>query len=91
MEEWYSKERQMRDESEDSHATQQFAHRVFHELERMSIPAKEKDKFKKRTGVIFERWILTLKEDYSDDFINEILGDDEFWSLTLKLTRGLAI
>ncbi len=91
MEEWYSKVLNLRDESEDSHETQLFTHRVFHELERMSIPVKDRDKFKRRMGVTFERWIASLKEDYSDDFITEIIGDDEFWKLTLKLTKGYAV
>jgi hypothetical protein len=87
MEEWYSKVRRLKDESEDKNKTEQFVTKVFHDLSRMKI--KEKVKFKQRMGPEFENWVLHFGESYSSEFISEILGDDEFWDLTLKLTRGL--
>jgi hypothetical protein len=87
MEQWYSLVRKMRDESEDPYATQVFCHKIFHALNRMKI--KEKVKFRKREGREFIDWIESMEKDYSPEFMNEILGDDEFWELTLSITRAL--
>ena len=76
----------MRDESESPRDTEVFAHHVFHALERMRV--KEKVKFRKREGREFLEWIESMEKDYSPEFMNEILGDDEFWDLTLSLTRA---
>jgi len=84
MEEWYSKVRQFKDESEDPYTTQVFLFRVFHDLDRMKV--KEKVKFKKREGKEFLLWIESMEDEYSPEFMNEILSDDDFWNLTLKLT-----
>jgi hypothetical protein len=29
-----------------------------------------------------------MEKDYSPEFMNEILGDDEFWELTLNFARA---
>lgn len=87
MEQWYIKVRDMKSESEDTYITKRFADKVFHDLTRMRI--RDKGKFKNRMGPEFENWVAGLANEYSGDFINEILGDDEFWNLTLNLTLGL--
>ena len=87
MEEWYSAVRQMRDESEEPRDTEVFCHLVFHQVRAMKI--KEKVKFRKREGREFIEWVESLEKDYSPEFMNEILGDDVFWDLTLNLTRAV--
>jgi hypothetical protein len=86
MEQWYSLVRRMRDESEAPRDTEVFAHRVFHDISRKTI--KEKVKFRKREGREFLEWVESMEKDYSPEFMNEILGDDDFWELTLKLGRA---
>lgn len=76
----------MRDESENPHDTEVFTHRVFHEL--LSMRIKEKVKFRKREGREFLEWVESMEKDYSPEFMNEILGDDKFWELTLSITRA---
>lgn len=85
MEAWYSLVRKMRDDSENPHDTEVFTHRIFHALQRMRV--KEKVKFRKREGREFLEWIESMEKDYSPEFMNEILGDNDFWNLTLSLTR----
>jgi hypothetical protein len=86
MEEWYRMVRNLKDDSEDSYLTQQFIYQVFRDLKRKNI--KEKVKFKSRMGPEFEQWTSTLEQEFSRDLIVEILNDDEFWELTLKVTIG---
>lgn len=78
--------RQMKDESEQPYFTEVFAHRVFHELSRMRI--KEKVKFREQMGPEYEQWVEDLAKEYAPEFIGEILQDDAFWTLTLKLTHA---
>jgi hypothetical protein len=85
MEEWYSAVRQMRDESEEPRDTEVFCHLIFHQVRTMKI--KEKVKFRKREGREFIEWVESLEKEYSPEFMNEILGDDAFWELTLNLAR----
>lgn len=87
MEGWYSMVRKMKDESEQPYFTETFTHQIFHELSRMRI--KEKVKFRERMGAEYEQWIEELAKQYDPDFIREILEDDEFWLLTLKLTHAV--
>jgi hypothetical protein len=87
MEEWYTKVRDMKTESEDTYMTKRFTDKVFHDLSKMRI--RDKGKFKERTGSEFENWVAGLATEYAGEFINIILGDDEFWNLTLKLTLGI--
>ena len=77
----------MKDESENTYATQRFAHKVFYDLSRMRI--RDKGKFANRMGPEFETWVNGLTSEYTDDFIHAILGDDEFWNVTVKLTLGI--
>jgi len=84
MEEWYTLVRKLKDESESSYLTQQFTYQVFQELKRSRI--REKKKFVQRTGTEFESWALHLEEKYPRDLVREILNDDEFWELTLKVS-----
>lgn len=87
MEQWYSKVRNLRDESESPSTTSRFARRVFYDLKRMKV--KEKVKFKQRMGPEFENWVATLQESFANALITEILNDDEFWEQTLKLTLNV--
>lgn len=87
MEEWYTKVRDMKNESENTYMTKRFTDKVFHDLARIRI--REKGKFKNRMGPEFENWVAGLANEYDGDFINIVLGDDEFWNLTLKLTLGV--
>ena len=87
MEEWYTKVRDMKTESEDTYMTKRFTDKVFHDLARLRI--RDRGKFKERTGSEFENWVAGLATEYDGDFINIILGDDDFCNLTLKLTLGI--
>lgn len=87
MEQWYSKVRDLRDESESPASTSRFTKRVFYDLKKMRI--REKIKFKQRMGPEFENWISHLHESFSNAIITEILNDDDFWELTLKLTLNV--
>ncbi len=84
MEEWYSKVRQLKDESEQPYFTEQFCQRVYHDLRRMKV--RDKGKFKQRMGPEFDNWVARLHEDYNPELSKEILNDDDFWLLTLKYT-----
>lgn len=87
MEEWYTKVREMKNESENTYMTKRFTDKVFYDLSHIRI--RDKGKFKNRMGPEFESWVAGLATEYGGDFINAILGDDEFWNLTLKLTLGI--
>lgn len=87
MDAWYTKVRQMKDESENTYLTKKFTDKVFYDLSHMRI--REKGKFKNRMGPEFENWVAGLASQYSNELINSILGDDDFWNLTLKLTLGI--
>jgi hypothetical protein len=81
MEEWYSKVRQLKDESANDYKTEEVCHRVFQDLRRLKI--KDKGKFKQRMGPEFGAWTMSLHAEFSVESVAAILNDDEFWSLTL--------
>ncbi len=87
IQQWYSIVRNMRDDSEDSYLTMRFTYRVLHDLERMRV--KEKGKFKQRMGPEFESWTSTLAEEFPSELLSEVISDDEFWNLTLKIALGI--
>lgn len=87
MEKWHSIVGNMKDESEDSYKTQQFAHKMYRDLRRAKL--KDKGKFKNRMGPEFERWASQLVEEFGRDFVQEIINDDEFWLETLFVTQGI--
>jgi len=80
----------MKDDSDEPYLIQQFVYRIFNDLRRSKLRDKtEKEKLKNRTGRVFEQWIAKLAEDYSSDFISDILQDDEFWEETIKMTLNM--
>lgn len=83
MEEWYTKVRDLKTESESTYATKRFTDKVFFDVSRMKI--RDKGKFKNRMGPEFENWIAKLSTEFDGGLINSIIGDDTFWDLTLKL------
>lgn len=87
MEEWYKKVRDLKNESEVPYLTERFAKKVFHDLTKYRI--RDKGKFKNRMGPEFENWIELLSKEYDPVMINPIIGDDEFWGMTVKLTLGI--
>lgn len=87
MEEWYTKVRLLKDESETPYETEKVCHKLFYDLKRSKI--REKGKFKNRMGPEFETWIAGLNERFAPELVNAIISDDEFWALTLKLTLGI--
>lgn len=90
MENWYKIVRHMKDDSDEPYLIQQCVYRIFNDLRRSKLRDKtEKEKLKNRTGRVFEQWIAKLAEDYSSDFISDILQDDEFWEETIKLTLNM--
>lgn len=89
MEQWYTLVRSLKnyEDSETSYKIERLAHKMFHDLGRVRI--RDKGKFKNRMGPEFENWVASLARDYDSDLINELIGDDEFWETTLKLTLGV--
>jgi hypothetical protein len=86
MEDWYSKVRQLKDESVQPYFTEELCQRVYHDLRRMKV--RDKGKFKQRMGPEFDNWIARLYQDYNPEMVKEIINDDDFWLLTLKMVRG---
>jgi hypothetical protein len=82
MEEWYSKVRQLKDESVDDYKTEEICHRVFQDLKRLKI--KDKGKFKQRMGPEFGAWTMSLHDMYRVESVAAIVNDDDFWNLTLR-------
>lgn len=88
MEEWYSAVRKLKDESENGYKTEEFCHRIFQDIRRMKLVPKEKGKFDQRTGSKFALWTESLEVDYPQEMVTEILNDDDFWKLTLQVSRA---
>lgn len=89
MEEWYSSVRNWMDMFEERLDVKTFCDRIFQDLHFMKI--KDKGKFKQRMGPEFELWTKSLEEDYPSELVVELLNDDPFWLLTLKVARGRKI
>jgi hypothetical protein len=87
MEEWYTKVRLLKDDSETPYITEKLCHKIFYDLTKYKI--REKGKFKNRMGPEFESWIVTLNERFAPELVNAIISDDDFWTATLKLTLGI--
>lgn len=89
MEEWNKKVREMKDESENSYITQQFANTIFQQLvpRNRRLKIKNKDKFNQRLGPEFDLWAEHLEEAFPKTLVRAMLNDDEFWKLTLEATK----
>ena len=87
MEEWNKAVRILKDESMEPNKTAQLCERIFQDLRRMKI--KDKKKFYERLGPEFENFTLKLEEDYPSYIVVKVLNEDDFWRLTLKVSRGL--
>ena len=87
MEEWNKAVRILKDESMEPNKTAQLCERIFQDLRRMKI--KDKKKFYERLGPEFENWALSLEESYPKYIVVNVLNEDDFWKLTLKVSRGL--
>ena len=40
-------------------------------------------------GPEFENWAASLGERFAPELVNAIISDDEFWTISLKLTLGI--
>lgn len=89
MEEWNKKVRDILDESESVYHTRQFIEYVFQDLipRNKRIKIKNKEKFNQRLGPEFELWAEELEEKFTNVLVREILGDDEFWTLSLEVAK----
>ena len=89
MEEWYSKVRDFKDESESPFVVQTFARSVFMDVVRFLryMSKDRRTKFKQRMGPEFEQWISDLTDLYPEIMVKEIIEDDEFWKLTLSIAE----
>jgi len=87
MDHWYSILRNMKDESQDPHLTEQFCHQVYQDLKHSKI--RDKKKFRQRTGAEFDTWAIHLELSFPKPLVMEILNDDTFWTETLKRTIGV--
>jgi hypothetical protein len=63
-----------------------FCYRIFQDLKRLKI--KDRKKFVQHLGADYEKWTELLEMDYPKPMIQEILNDDEFWKLTLKVAKA---
>ena len=79
----------MKDESENSYITQQFANTIFQQLvpRNKLLKIKNKDKFSQRLGPEFELWAEHLEEMFPKSLVRAMLNDDEFWKLTLEAAK----
>jgi hypothetical protein len=89
MEEWNKKVRDILDESANVYHTRQFIEYVFQDLipRNKRIKIKNKEKFNQRLGPEFELWAEELEEKFANVLVREILGDDEFWTLSLEIAK----
>ena len=89
MEEWYSKVRDFKDESESPYLVQTFVRTVFMDVVRFLklMPKERKIKFKQRLGPEFEQWVSELSELYPEIMVKDIIEDDKFWELTLDIAK----
>jgi hypothetical protein len=85
MEEWYHQVRILREESDNDHLVKDFCYRIFQDLKRLKI--KDKKKFTQHLGAEFESWREYLETEFPKPLVHDVLYDDEFWKLTLKVTR----
>jgi hypothetical protein len=83
MEQWNQLIRQFKDETDKPYLAEQLAHKIFTELSLLKI--KQKDKFKQRMGPEYESFVASL--DYPPELIQLVLGNDEFFLLTLELQQ----
>jgi hypothetical protein len=86
MEEWYHQVRILREESDNPPLVKDFCYRIFQDLKRLRI--KDKKKFVQRLGADYENWTELLEMDFPKSMVREILNDDEFWKLTLKVSKA---
>jgi len=86
MDEWYKAVRVLREESDNGALVKNFCHDIFFQLKHLKV--KDKKKFLQRLGPEFEGWTISLEEKYPKELVREILNDDEFWTLTVKMARG---
>ena len=86
MDEWYKAVRILREESDDGALVKEFCNDIFYQLKHLKV--KDKKKFLQRIGPDFEAWSMTLEEKYPPEMVREILNDDEFWKLTISVTRS---
>jgi len=91
MEEWNKKLREIKDESENSYMTQQFAETIFQQLipRNKLLKIKNRDKFNQRLGPEFDLWAENLEEKFLKPHVRARLNDDEFWKLTIETAKGL--
>jgi hypothetical protein len=84
MDAWYSKVRQLKDESEDPYLTHKIVLKLFDDLRDIKrfLNKERLGKFKNQMGPDYERWTLELEPSFPEDTLNAILRDDEFWTLT---------
>ena len=86
MEAWYSKIRNMKDDSEDPYLTHKIVLRLFDDLRDIKryLNKDRLGKFRNQMGPDYDRWVVELESDYKfpEDTLQVILRDEEFWDLT---------
>ena len=86
MEAWYSKIRNMKDDSEDPYLTHKIVLRLFDDLRDIKryLNKDRLGKFRNQMGPDYDRWVVELESDYKfpEDTLQAILRDEEFWDLT---------
>ena len=86
----------MEDESDNWFVIQSLTQRIFHDLydivpflKKKQRTEKKKDivsKFAQRLGPEFTEWEARLEQEFPTEIVREIVSDDAFWGLTIKLT-----
>lgn len=87
MEDWYKQVRDLKDISDKAYTTEKLTHRIFYDLKRSKV--REKGKFRNRMGREFEEWNDKLIAEFGNELVYDVISDDEFWEMTIKLTLGI--
>jgi hypothetical protein len=84
MEEWNVLVRTMETEQENPKQFQDMAKAIFHALATRKI--KDMRKFEQHLGPEYEKFVEDIQ--FPEDQVKELLKDDKFFELTLKLRKS---
>jgi hypothetical protein len=85
MEDWYSLVRQMKDYSDEPNEVEDVTHYFFQILTYRRI--RDMRKFEQRLGAEYESILNDLYDLFSENIVNDVILDDEFFDSTLSLTQ----
>ena len=85
MEDWYRLLRNLKDESDDPNTLGDLATKIFTLLSTNKL--KDKQKFMNRMGPEYESFVSHLSESFPPEMVQELLRNDEFFTLTMTLQQ----